>query len=429
MKKAYLLLLTLFCLVLPVSVFANGQSEAKKAGPVTLTYILQNTTSTTPYKAMFDAYKAKTGNTVEIQALPSTNDYDQLLLTRFATNNYPNAFEAEPGTKQYIKFRAAQTMYDFTNSPIISKITDSMKAFQTLDGKIYGIPWGSTGNLGVYYNKDVFKAIGVGVPQTYKELLQVLAKAKAAGYIPVYGAGKTGWPLQIFSLAGWTTYVDPAIGVSGVQALDKNQLRLNNIPALRNVLTMQLELNKQGYYQKDMLAGTYEQQQELFGEGKVAVAFQGAWFLQALAKKFGNSFVQDKVGFFPLPGDNGPGIATLYPAGQILVPKVAKNVAQAVGLVEFMTSQQNLEAWYKAEPGVPVYKNVTSDLFPAQQTVVKLVNDGKATINIQNRLGSTFSSYDKILQNMFITGSVSGALDQLDANYRQTGKARNLPGF
>jgi len=429
MKKASFVLALLATLALPLAVFANGQSESAKSGPVTLTYILKNTASTAPYKAIFQKYKEKTGNTVEIQALPTSNDYDQLMLTRFATNNYPDAFDADPGTKQYTKFRAAKTLYDFTNDPIISKLTASTKQFQTLDGKIYGIPWGSTGNLGIYYNKKVFQAMGVSVPQTYQEFLQVCAKAKSAGYVPVYAAAKTGWPLQIFSLAGWTTYVDPAIGKSGVQALDTNKLRLNNIPSLKMVLTRQLELKEKGYNQKDVLAGTYAQQQELFGTGKVAMVFQGAWFLDALAKKFGNDFVQNEVGWFPLPGNSGPGIATLYPAGQILVPRLTKHVKQTVNLVHFMTDTASLDSWYKAQPGVPVYKGVQSKLFSAQQTVVKFVDNGKAAINIQNRLGSTFTDYAKILQNLLITGNVDQALNQLDANYRQTGKARALPGF
>jgi raffinose/stachyose/melibiose transport system substrate-binding protein len=50
-------------------------------------------------------------------------------------------------------------------------------------------------------------------------------------------------------------------------------------------------------------------------------------------------------------------------------------------------------------------------------------------MNVQNRLSSSFTDYPKILQEMFLSGNVGAALNQLDENYRKTGKARLLPGF
>ena len=49
------------------------------------------------------------------------------------------AFEMDPGTKQYIKLRAEETLYDWTNDPIMVRITESSRDFQTLNEKIYGV--------------------------------------------------------------------------------------------------------------------------------------------------------------------------------------------------------------------------------------------------------------------------------------------------
>jgi raffinose/stachyose/melibiose transport system substrate-binding protein len=397
--------------------------------PVTLTMVVQNTTNTAAYEAIFAAFKAKTGNTVEIQALPAGEEYGRLMQTRFATKDYPDLFEMDPGTKQYIKFRADETLYDWTGDPILNRVADSSVDFQTLDSKVYGIPWGSTGSYGIFYNKAVFKALGKTVPANWADFIAILKAAKAAGYIPLYDAVKTGWPLQVFSLAAWPTFVDPAIGDAGVRKLEKNELRLNAIPALADVLKRQYDLVKAGYTQDNVLSGTYEEQQELFGQGKVAMSAQIPGFMSALEQKFGKQYVIDNVGWFPVPSDKDKGVAMLSPAGQILVPRLTKNYKVAVDLVRFMTEKANVDILYKVLPGIPVYTEATSVLYPAQADVLAFVKAGKSKINVQNRLSSSFTDYPKIIQNLYIDGNVAAAVGQLDENYRKTGLARALPGF
>jgi raffinose/stachyose/melibiose transport system substrate-binding protein len=412
---------------LAAALAATGVEE--DTGPVTVTFVLKNTTLTTPYEEIFALYSTQSGNNVEIQALPAGEDYGQLMLTRFATNDYPDVFEMDPGTKQYVKFRAEDTLYDWTNESILARVTESTLEFQTMNGKVYGVPWGATGNLGIFYNIDVFDAIGAEVPQSWDELIAVAQDAKDAGYIPFYESVKTGWPAQIFPLDGFTTYVDPVIGDAGVVALEANQLRLNEIPALREVFARQLELMELGLYQDNLLAGDYDECQELFGTGRVAMVSQGAWFQGALAEKFGDDFARNSMGWFAQPAEDGPGTATLYAAGQLLVPRLGDRVETAVELVRFMTEAEPLNIWYSANPGLPVYRDISVDMYPAQQTVLDYVTNGQAKINVQNRLSSSFTDFPQLLQQMFIDGDVDQALDTLDVNYRNTGMARQLPGF
>jgi raffinose/stachyose/melibiose transport system substrate-binding protein len=425
MKRAHLVLAVLLLGLVATGLFASGKVEGGK----TLIFVFKNTTTIAPYEQIFAAFAEKTGNKVEVQALPAGEEFGQIMMTRFATKDYPDAFEMDPGTKQYIKFKAEETLYDWTNSAVIRRVLDATREFQTLNGKVYGVPWGTNNNLGVYYNKEIFQKLGVKPPKNYADFLDICAKAKAAGYIPVYEAVKTGWPAQIYSLGAWTSSVDPAIGDAGVLKLEKNELRLNAIPAFKKVLEQQLALKTLGYYQSDVLAGTYEEQQELFGTGKVAMIFQLANVLSLLEQKFGSAFVNEKVGYFPVPDEKSAGIATLYAPGQILVPKARENVKTTVDLVDFMTQKESLDIYYAANKGIPIYKNAESVLYPAQEDTLSYVKAGKAKMNVQNRLSSSFTDYPKILQQMFISGNVDEALDTLDTNYRNTGKARLLPGF
>jgi raffinose/stachyose/melibiose transport system substrate-binding protein len=428
MRKRVLALVALASLC--AAAWAEGGAEGARKGPVTITFVRKNTTLPAAYEQIFALFKSKTGNTVEIQALPSGEEYGQLLMTRFATKDYPDAFEMDPGPKQNTKFRAEDTLYEWTNDKILDRLVDSSRDFaKQADGKIYGIPWGATNSFGVYYNKDIFAKIGAREPQSYAELLDICRKAKAGGFIPIYEAVKTGWPPQIFSLASWVTWVDPAIGDDGVAKLTVNQLRFTEIPAFKQVLQRQVQLKTLGYYQDNVLAGTYDEQQDMFGQGKVAMIFQLTGVLPLLRQKFGPDFVENKVGWFPIPGESSPGIACLSPGGQIMVPKDKPNVAVSTDLVRFMTEKDSLDIWYKVNPGIPIFKEATSVLLPAQEQVLELAKAGKARINLQNRITSSFPDYPKILQQLFIDGDVDNALKLLDENYRRTGKARQLPGF
>lgn len=409
-------------------VFAAGTKEAAETKPSSLTVVVPNTTILEPLEKIFAKYTAETGIKVEIQALPSGEEYGRLLQTRFATKDYPDLFTMDPGTKQYTKF-GVDRLLEMTGDPLFENVLDASLHFQLYQGKLYGAPWGGTGTYGVYYNIDVFKAIGSDVPKNYADFLSILKKAKSAGYIPIYEAAKTEWPLQVFPLIAWPSFVDPAIGDEAVQKLEKNELRLNDIAALKDVFSRYVALKDAGLFQNGYQAGTYDEQMELLATGKVAVAFQISNFIPSLIAKFGEKYVSEKIGWFPMPSDTDSGVAMLTPASQILVPKDGKNTKYAMDLVRFMTKTDNQQIYFAYNAGIPVYKGVQKELLPYEKKVLEYDQMGKAKINIQNRLSSSFTDFPKILQNLLINGDVKAAANQMDENYRKTGNARALPGF
>jgi len=134
---------------------------------------------------------------------------------------------------------------DFSKEDFLKNLSSAVRDFYTVNGKIYGIPWGTYNAMGVLYNKDVFAKVGVQPPSNYVDFLAICEKIKKAGITPVYDAGKTGWPVQIFSMAGFQTFVLPAIGgADGVAKLGSNQLRIKDIPAVKDVFTLRTSLRR-----------------------------------------------------------------------------------------------------------------------------------------------------------------------------------------
>lgn len=419
MKKLCMVLLTGF------AAFTLWAAPSREAAPKKISFLVNNSQVLDPYEAMFAKYKQQTGVEVEIGTMDATNE--QYILTRFATRDYPDAFYFDPGTKQYTKFRTEE-LYEWTNDPLFNNVTPATKQFQTLDGRIYGVPWGGTSAYGVYYNKDVFAKVGVQEPKNWQDFINILNKIKAAGIIPIYEA-HTEWPIQVFFLAAWPTYIDPAIGAAGVVKLNQNELDLADIPEVQRVFRLYLDLADGGYFQANYQAGTYNEQCEALGSGKAAMMFSIGNSLSQLAGMFGQAEVDRNIGFFPIPGAADQGTACLSPPNQILVPARAANVQGAVDLIHFMLQPENLLAYYRVIGSIPVYQGVNVELRGCMQTIRDLDASGKSMINVQNRLSSSFTDLVKVLQTMMIDRDTAAAARTLSANYKQTGKARALPGF
>lgn len=409
---------------------AASKEPAKTKAPVTLSFVISNTVDTAPFTKVFAEYEKKTGNKVELQALPG-GDFDNMMKTRFSTGDFPDLFLMQPGTKQNIKLRATETLYDWSgDKDVWDRILPSMKEFQTTTtGKIYGVPYGSTGMYGIFYNKDVFKKAGVSVPNNYNELIETAKKIKAAGIVPFYEGVKDGWPAQIFYLSGWVSNVDPAIKDEGVQKLEANQLKMSAIPQLKDLFVKAKQIKDLGLYQDNVMAGTYDEMQNMLGEGKAAMAFMLDGIIPQLEKKFGADFVQNSIDFFPFPSETDKGVAMATPPNQLMIPNQAKHAEQAKELVRFMLTPEMVNLYYQTAPGIPIFQGATSKLYPVQQTAKTMIDAGKSKVNIQNRLSPTFADFQKLLQTFFINGDVDKAFADFSANYEKDGKSKRLQGF
>lgn len=64
------------------------------------------------------------------------------------------------------------------------------------DGKLYGVPFASQ-TLFVYYNKKIYKQLGLTVPDTWDQFIANLAAMKKAGVQPLANGGKDGWTFEV----------------------------------------------------------------------------------------------------------------------------------------------------------------------------------------------------------------------------------------
>ncbi len=427
-KRLFLILVVLF---LALDLSAEGGRER-----VTITFAISADVDQSPYPKVFQNYESKTGNKVEIQTLAGGNDYETIIRTRFATKDYPDIFYYFGGGQHYINLNASETLFDFINEPWVKDLTPAARDFQISEAKLvkpngknmYGVPWGNVTTLGLLYNKEIFAQLGISAPKNYADFLSICETIKNAGITPIVEAGKEAWPCQIFQLIGWSSFIDPVLGEEGLNKLNTNQLHLSDIPQIRDLFGRYVALKTRGYLNKNFLATTYDMQQEALGTGTAAMAFQGEWIFNEIKKKFGVEVV-NKFGEIPLPSDNDQGNATIYAPEQLLISKLSKNAKTAVELVRFMTQQDQLQVFADSLPGVSVFTSVKPKQIPAQAQINLFITAGKAYLNIQNRLRPQMVDFDKITQELLITGDVDKAVRTFDENVRKDGANKKLPGF
>lgn len=155
-----------------------------------------------------------------------------------------------------------------------------------IDGKIYGVQ-GYVNLLGLWYNNDILKEIGVQPPTTMAELESAMAKAKTAGYS---GITLSGLPQ---SQGEWQGY--PWLSAEGFRYTDPQE------SALETGLARVRGWVEDGYLSQEAVTWDQTVPFQQFAAGKTAFAANGNWQMGTAA-----SDAKFDYGVVPLPlGDKG----------------------------------------------------------------------------------------------------------------------------
>lgn len=132
----------------------------------------------------------------------------------------------------------------------------------TIDGKIYGIPFGSN-NLCLFYNEDMLKAAGCEVPKTWVELVDVAKKTTTDS---VFGLGLSGLQNE----EGTFQYL-PFHWSTGATSYEMNSE--GGIAALQ----LYKDLIDSGAMSKEVINWTQGDAMNQFISGNLAMMINGPW--------------------------------------------------------------------------------------------------------------------------------------------------------
>ncbi|MGM0882524.1 MAG: extracellular solute-binding protein [Bacillota bacterium] len=311
MKKSFPLIAALMVSIMLIVSACGANNPADSAAPAEeakeVTLSLRHTqikeTSKTRLKILEDVV-AKTeeenkGLTFKLEGIDEIVNRDQKLKAEMAAGNPPDIFEVFGGAdlKLYVK---AGHMLDLTSIIEELGIKDQFASLSefTIDGKVYGLPFGGYSEA-IFYNKKIFSELGLSIPTTWEQLLDVSEKIKAAGYTPFGLAAKDAWVNGML----WNSVMERHVGMDAMNKVVTGEAKWTDENFVKGFAAYADLVNKD-YFTKGALGLAYADQGAQLLSGKAAMVFTGSWD----ANRFTSDEAGDlkgQIGYFAFPSITG----------------------------------------------------------------------------------------------------------------------------
>lgn len=315
--------------------------------------------------AQIKAFEEKYGVTVDLEILPQGDEGENLKLVRIATGAMADIFMSAVGAK-LTELSPKENIMDLTGQPFLDHVDDKYRSIVTMDGATYGVPMCPSNVAGVFYNTKVYEQLGLEIPKTWDEFLNNCEAVKAADIVPVAAPNSKTSLSQIPFLTNYY-YVQKEFPNFAEDYTNK-KITLSETPVFVRGLQKMYDLADKGYLNEDFLAATSEDAALMLAEGTAAHSIIRSNILGTVASVAPEN-VED-IGFFPLPDLNPDerGVSTWMPQAY-LVNKNAKNPELALKFMDFITSEEALDAYcgYQKPTGAFMLKGVElpDDVYPA----------------------------------------------------------------
>jgi len=374
---------------------------------------------------MFARFTADTGWPVEIEPIPGGQDFFNIVPARLAAGEGPDLLMAHGNPVEYILYNPADNFVDITEyvTENISgtKVPEALINTNAFNGVNYGIPWGPVTLRGYYYNKNVMEAAGVGIPTSAIDFLENVApKVKAAGFDPIYGMGQDAWghgvEVEMF-------IADEFVTTDIQDRINNNEATFADSAFLRGY-EWQLAVLEAGYYNNDLLVGTYD--------GAVQAMVDGTAFMTALTVNTMGRFPDDANanylgGFFLSEEGNRAYYALPNFAYLVKESSGGNNQEGAMAYYEWFTKPENLLEYYSALRTTSAYIGIENEMWP-------YASDLKAMFDAQDPFTVTLGASPKqtgqySAQVTAKTATPLEACEQMQQDFAASAKAAGLEAY
>lgn len=226
----------------------------------------------------------------------SGEQYKTKIKTAIAANEAPDIFYGMGGgsfMQPYIENGDVLEITDYVTEDVKARIKPGVIETLEHDGKLYTLPvYTHIANL--YINTELFEQAGAEIPTTYTELLEAVAKLRAAGITPAVLGEKDRWP-------GMYWYNIIAMRQAGHDAVVEafhDPSKWNSPDFVEAARKMQ-ELAEAGLFNDSMFSMSYDEMLGAFNAGNGAMMFQANWVNAGIEDP--SSATKGKVVVVPFP--------------------------------------------------------------------------------------------------------------------------------
>ncbi|WP_459642018.1 extracellular solute-binding protein [Kineococcus sp. NUM-3379] len=252
------------------------------------------------------------------------------------------------------------------NADLKGKIIDSAWGAGTVDGKVYAMPMQTMAPIVLFYNKRLFTQVGAQPPQTWDDLLALVATFKGAGIAPISLAGQSRWTTMM-----WLEFLFDRVGGPELfTSIFEGQADAWSNPDSIKALTMAQDLVKAGGFVEGFNSVVADQNadQALLYTDKAAMMLHGTWTYGSMKSDGGDFVSGGNLGYLNFPavtgGKGDPSNTVGNPAQYLSIYSEASDEQKEIArtyLKEGVTADAEVEGWIGVGE-VPVFKGIEDKL-------------------------------------------------------------------
>lgn len=223
----------------------------------------------------------------------------------------------------HASYAAMGIFADITDKIDVSQYYEGPLASCTLDGKLYGVPFGSS-SLALFYNEDMLKAANCEVPTTWDELVEV-AKKTTQGNVSGFAFSALQNEEGTFNFLPW------------MWSAGTTSYEINNEKGIK-AITYISDLVKDGAMIKEAINWTQGDTMNQFISGNLAMMVNGTWQVPIMREQAPD--LNWQVAIIPKDAEDASGLG-----GENLAVIDNDNVDASVEFIKYVTSAEEVKSY------------------------------------------------------------------------------------
>jgi raffinose/stachyose/melibiose transport system substrate-binding protein len=299
----------------------------------------------------------------------------QLLLTQFQAGNAPDLYHmlaGRNGITAVLLMAESGRLLPLGNEIWVKRLPGYVKPAMMYKGKPYAYPYALYA-VGVAYNIDMFKQIGVKVPTTFAQVLAMCKKISAAGKFPFVQGFSEANNAGLFPQQRMIQYVYSKTK-NWDDLRDQKKVSFASSPEWRRSFQSILDMKDAGCFQPGAQGTSAAQEFSTFARGDAAMALMAS-------TQFGNVTTINptiKAGFFNLPADSPAQSQVILNGSFIGINAQTKHPAEAKTFIHFLSRPKQAALFAKISGGNSYYDILKNVLPPYMSDLAPLLKAGKA---------------------------------------------------
>lgn len=324
LKKVFSFILIMCVSLGIISCSSSNGASGEGEGKVKLRFAIWDIAQKEGFESVAKAFNEKNPNIeVSIEVTPYSN-YFTTLDTAAQANNLPDLITIN--APNFLKYQEGGKLMDISDLNLdLEKFNPAVTDIYTVDDSVYALARDFDA-IGLWYNKALFKELGLEVPKTYDEMLEVARKLKENNpdIIPIcipHGDNQAGYWNLVIQEGGQIINDEGKTGWDSVEALE--------------ALTFYNDLVKEGLSATPLKLEGLDLITSVANK-KIGMYYNGTW-AAAQVMELEN---KDDIDVAPLPLSGKNGITSVVHGVGTAIATNTKYPEEAKLFIEFMATDE-----------------------------------------------------------------------------------------